>query len=400
MREDWNVVPFGEVCEISGGSQPPKKDFIFEPKDGYIRLIQVRDYKTDKYITYIPKEKAKKFCTKTDIMIGRYGPPIFGIFSGIEGAYNVALMKAIPDEEKLDKDYFRWFLKTDDLVRFVEKTSKRAAGQDGVRKERLFSYPVPLPPLSEQKQIVALLDQAFTAIDQAKANIEKNIQNAQELIESYLQKTFIGNVSGSKHESLNDICELIVDCEHKTAPTQDTGYPSIRTPNIGFGELILDGVNRVSNEVYKEWTRRAIPKAGDLILAREAPAGNIGVIPENIEVCLGQRTVLIRPKKDKFIPKYLAYLILSKDVQKRLLSHSQGVTVGHINMRDIRAFKIFNLPSLEQQKVIVANISSILDKVNNANTNYALKLANVEELKKSILQKAFAGELTQKEKMA
>jgi type I restriction enzyme S subunit len=93
MRDDWKVVPFGEVCEISGGSQPPKSNFIYEPKDGYIRLVQVRDYRTDKYMTYVPIEKAKKFCTKSDIMIGRYGPPIFGIFRGIEGAYNVALMK-------------------------------------------------------------------------------------------------------------------------------------------------------------------------------------------------------------------------------------------------------------------------------------------------------------------
>ncbi|MDB4755590.1 hypothetical protein OAG19_02945, partial [Akkermansiaceae bacterium] len=93
MRKGWQTKKFGEVCEIIGGSQPPKSNFISEPKDGYIRLIQVRDYKTDKYITYIPKDKARRFCTKTDLMIGRYGPPIFGIFRGLEGAYNVALMK-------------------------------------------------------------------------------------------------------------------------------------------------------------------------------------------------------------------------------------------------------------------------------------------------------------------
>tara|TARA_R110002050_G_scaffold247679_5_gene385459 strand:- start:8336 stop:8923 length:588 start_codon:yes stop_codon:yes gene_type:complete len=193
---------------------------------------------------------------------------------------------------------------------------------------------------------------------------------------------------------LNDICELIVDCEHKTAPKQETGYPSIRTPNIGKGVLILEGVNRVSEETYITWTRRAIPQEDDLILAREAPAGNIGVIPKNVKVCLGQRTVLIRPKKDKFLSKYLAFLILSQKVQKQLLSHSTGATVQHINMKDIRAFKIYNLPSLVEQQKVINGIDKILKETKKLEAIYSQKIDNLEELKKSILQKAFSGELT------
>ena len=68
---------------------------------------------------------------------------------------------------------------------------------------------------------------------------------------------------------LADISEMIVDCEHKTAPTQAEGYPSIRTPNIGRGFFILDGVNRVSEDTYRLWTKRAVPRPGDIIMARE-----------------------------------------------------------------------------------------------------------------------------------
>ena len=106
-------------------------------------------------------------------------------------------------------------------------------------------------------------------------------------------------------KSLNDVCELVIDCEHKTAPIQETGYPSIRTPNIGKGRLILENVNRVSDEIYKKWTKRAVPQAEDLVLAREAPVGNIAIIPKNLKVCLGQRTVLIRADKRKVNPHYL-----------------------------------------------------------------------------------------------
>lgn len=147
---NYGNLEFGKICELVGGSQPSKEQFIYEPLEGYIRLIQVRDYRTEKFITYIPKSSAKRFCNKDDIMIGRYGPPIFGIFKGLEGAYNVALIKAIVNESLCDKDYFYWFLKNTKLREFVEQSSKRAVGQDGIRKELLEKYPVPLPPLPEQ----------------------------------------------------------------------------------------------------------------------------------------------------------------------------------------------------------------------------------------------------------
>lgn len=91
----------------------------------------------------------------------------------------------------------------------------------------------------------------------------------------------------SQNKILANVCQVIIDCEHKTAPIQATGYPSIRTPNIGRGRLILDNVNRVSEDTYNAWTKRAIPQADDLILAREAPIGNVAIILKNIKVCLG-----------------------------------------------------------------------------------------------------------------
>lgn len=113
-----------DVCDFVGGSQPPKKVFVSDPMDGYIRLIQTRDYKTDNYKTYIPKEQARRFCSKTDIMIGRYGPPIFQILRGLEGAYNVALMKAVP-KDKIHNDYLYYILKQEALFEYVDSLSKR-----------------------------------------------------------------------------------------------------------------------------------------------------------------------------------------------------------------------------------------------------------------------------------
>lgn len=162
---------------------------------------------------------------------------------------------------------------------------------------------------------------------------------------------------------LNDLCELIIDCEHKTAPIQEEGYPSIRTPNIGRGYFLLNGVNRVSPEIYAEWTKRAVPQAGDLILAREAPVGNVAVIPEGHQYCLGQRTVLIRPIAEKVYSDYLCYLLLTPELQGQLLGKAAGATVHHLNMKDIRALSIPNLPSLQVQKQAASVIKAYDDLI-------------------------------------
>ena len=147
----------GEVIDFQGGSQPDKKFFEYEASPDNIRLIQIRDYKSDKYITYIPKTMAKRFCTADDIMIGRYGPPIFQILKGIEGSFNVALMKATP--KMGNREFIRQFLKQDCLLEYLEGLSKRTAGQDGIQMDKLKAYPFPYPPMEMQEQFAAFVEQ-------------------------------------------------------------------------------------------------------------------------------------------------------------------------------------------------------------------------------------------------
>ena len=164
---------------------------------------------------------------------------------------------------------------------------------------------------------------------------------------------------------MEDACEFIIDAEHKTAPFQKEGYPNIRTPNIGKGRLILDGVFRVSEETYRRWTKRAIPQPNDLILAREAPVGNVAIIPEDELVCLGQRTVLLRPDTQKANPHFLCYFLLSDKMQNLMLGKSGGSTVAHLNMKDIRALELGELPPLPTQRKIAAILSAYDDLIEN-----------------------------------
>ena len=174
------VYKMNDVVEFQGGSQPDKKYFEYEPTEDNIRLIQIRDYKTDKYITYIPKSMAKRFCTVDDIMIGRYGPPIFQILQGIEGSFNVALMKATPKIG--NREFIRQFLKQDCLLEYLEGLSKRTAGQDGIQMDKLKEYPFPMPPIELQKDF----EQFIKQIDKSKVVLQKVIDAVCTLLNKFI----------------------------------------------------------------------------------------------------------------------------------------------------------------------------------------------------------------------
>lgn len=277
---------------------------------------------------------------------------------------------------------------------------KEIAGKEGavfpsISKSEIEALSISVTTLSEQQRIVEILDEAFDGIATAKANAEKNLANARDLFDAWLNSVFSQRGDGwiKQKKQLIELCELIVDCEHKTAPTQNEGIPSIRTPNIGKGRLILDGVYRVSEKTYHEWTRRAEPRAGDLIMAREAPAGNVAVIPENIKLCLGQRTLLLRPKTDIFDPEFLAFYLLQPEIQSKLLAHSRGATVQHVNMKDIRALEISTIPLLSIQRDIVSKIKIIETENEKLSQLYRQKIEALDALKQSLLHQAFSGAL-------
>lgn len=180
---------------------------------------------------------------------------------------------------------------------------------------------------------------------------------------------------------LNDVCELIVDCPHSTEPDEGEGYPIIRTPNIGVGYLDLEGVQRVSRAAYDRRNIRAIPRPNDLILAREAPAGNVGIIREGAEVCLGQRTVLIRPNAEKVSPLFLNYYLNAPKQRHALLSNSNGATVSHVNMPIIRNL-VIELPDRETQDRIAGALSAYDELIENNRRQIKLLEEAVQRLYK------------------
>ena len=190
----WAETTLGKVCEFVGGSQPPKSVFSKSKNADNIRLIQIRDYKSDGHVVYIPRAQARRFCNVYDVMIGRYGPPLFQILRGLEGAYNVALMKAVPDESKLSRDFLFYFLKHSTILQYVIYHSERAAGQIGLTKETLEPYPIALPSLPVQQTVVETITELETETQRLASLYEQKLVALDDLKKSLLHQAFTGNL--------------------------------------------------------------------------------------------------------------------------------------------------------------------------------------------------------------
>jgi len=190
VTEDYKAVPLLKHVDFIGGSQPSKSLFSYKLQEGYVRLIQIRDYKSDNHLVYIKENSTKKFCEEDDVMIGRYGPPVFQILRGIKGAYNVALMKAIPDEKVILKDYLYYFLMNGKIQNYIISISQRSAGQSGINKKALEAYEIAIPSLKEQQKIVNTIKAAIPKIERTQEITNQNLDNLKSLKSSLLDQAF------------------------------------------------------------------------------------------------------------------------------------------------------------------------------------------------------------------
>lgn len=182
-------VNFESIIKFTGGSQPAKSTFSDTYKEGYIRLVQIRDFRTDKYMTYIPESMARRKFKENDVMIGRYGPPVFQILRGLQGAYNVALMKAEP-KIGLDNEFLFHLLSLNSIQKLVISNSQRSAGQTGVNLDFLNKLIIGLPPLNLQKEWAEIA----LSIDLNKKKISEQLNYYDDLFKSLQQKAFTGRL--------------------------------------------------------------------------------------------------------------------------------------------------------------------------------------------------------------
>ena len=176
----------------------------------------------------------------------------------------------------------------------------------------------------------------------------------------------------AKTVDLNSLCSDVIDCPHSTPVWQNEGVYVVRNFNIKHGELDFSEASYVDEETYKTRTQRAVPEEGDLIISREAPMGDVCIIPHGIKCCLGQRVVLLKVNKDFCNPSFLVFAILSDYVQKQIsVVDKTGSIVSNLNIPDLKSL---NIPSFSkpEQDSIASVLSSITKKIRLNNQTITL----------------------------
>ena len=393
MKQGWEIKKLGEVCDFQGGSQPPKSQFIYEPKKGYVRFLQIRDFASDKNITYIPESKKNRYCNEEDILLGRYGASVGKVLVNKAGAYNVAVMKTIPNETILYKRYLYYYLNTEDFQIRLLNTASRSA-QDGFSKDDIFDFPILIPPLPEQQRIFSILNEAFAAIAKAKANAEQNLKNAKELFESYLQGVFENG--NWEEQELGDLCMLITKGSSPKWQgikyVDEPGILFVTSENVGEGKMLLNERKYVE-EKFNLKDKKSILKKGDVLTnIVGASIGRTAIYDIDDFANINQAVCILRCNPKYILNNYLMNLLNSPFLKKIL--HDNEVNTARANL-SLGFFNKLSIPcpTMAEQQAIVRQLDALRAETQKLEAVYQKKMDDLEELKKSILQKAFAGEL-------
>ncbi len=249
------------------------------------------------------------------------------------------------------------------LLRSKPYVGLMAAASDGVRigqwdlvTDRFRALPVLIPPTEEQAAIVTYLGHAHARIDRVIAAKRDLIALLGEQKRAVAHEVLRESDGGSR--ALKHVLRQLIDCEHKTAPRAEGDYWILRTSAIRAGDINWNGAYTTDAASYGEWTSRGKPEAGDVIFTREAPVGEAAVIPEGRHTALGQRTVLMKLRRDLMDPSFLVHQIYSGVPRDRITLATQGSTVGHFNMDDIGWMRVV-VPPLAAQREMVARVSAV-----------------------------------------
>ena len=298
-----------------------------------------------------------------------------------KGVINQALLKLTP-QKGLNTYYLKYWMDSPEFMHNISLHSKGAAIKNVASVSVLKTIPIPLPPLSEQEAIVAILDEAFAAIDKAKQNLQRNLQNTKELFESYLQGVFEEKGEGWEEKTLSEVCKLINGRAYSKAELLSNGkYTVLRVGNFFtnnnwyYSDLELDDNKYCDN--------------GDLLYAWSASFGpkiwNGGKVIYHYHIWKVIPNILQ-------VTKDFLFLLLSWDKEKIKAKHGTGTTMIHISKGSMES-RVVPIPPIERQNQMVEQLNDLKLRTQKLEAIYQKKLDDLEELKKSILHKAFSGEL-------
>jgi type I restriction enzyme, S subunit len=376
---EWKLVPFDDAIQkITYTNKIPRKDFLCE---GAYPVIS----QESAFINGYWNNSSDVFKVDSPVIIfGDHTKVIKHIdFDFVLGADGVKIIKPISG---LDSKFLAYFLESAPLANLGYARHFRI----------LKELTVPFPPIPEQKRIVAILDQAFADIEQARAKTEQNLKNARELFESYLQQVFCQSGEGWIEAKLSDVCEgKITDGTHQTPKYFDEGYIFLSSRNVTSGEIDWNNIKYIDEAQHVAMQKRLSPRLNDILLAKNGTTGVAAIVDKDAVFDIYVSLALLRPS-NKIVPRYLLHFVNSSVAKSQFNKRLKGAGVPNLHLEEIREVVISYPVSLKKQQQILKQIDLLLEQRNVLVGIYTRKLAAIDELKKSILQKAFTGQLTDK----
>lgn len=318
LPKDWERKKLGDICEmVRGPFGGSLKKSIFKESGFAVYEQQHAINNQFSEIRYFIDEakfnEMKRFELSSDDLImscsGTMGKIAIAPKNIQKGIINQALLK-LRVKENLDSSYLKFLLESDFFQNELQKNSKGAAIKNVVSVKELKDISVFLPPIEEQKQIIKSLNELCLKIDKAIVLVKENIQKTKQLNRSFFDEVFSFNKT-NKIYKLTDVCDVITDGTHHTPKYEETGVIFLSSKNVTKGIIDWNNIKYVSEDLHRELQKRVSPKLNDILLAKNGTTGVAAIVDKEVDFDIYVSLALLRPSKNKILPKYLLHFVNS-----------------------------------------------------------------------------------------
>ena len=399
MKAGWRTEPLSTVCQI----KPPKAEARRQiSAEGLVSFVPMEALGIDQKFLVSTQTRplsdvagSYTYFADGDVLLAKITPCFengkLGIAANLVNGIGFGSSEyiAFRPNASLDKEWLYYFLGRESFRLEGAARMTGAVGHKRVAKEFIEGYPIPVPPLSEQQRIVTLLDEAFDGIATAKAHAETNLQNARAIFESHLQSVFTQRGEGWTQQTLGDTYD-VRDGTHDSPKYHDKGFPLITSKNLKRDGLSFDDVRLINASDYRKINERSAVHKGDVLLAMIGTIGNPVVVEVEPDFAIKNVALLKVPVEQN--SHFLRYYLSSQFVVNKMQSEAKGTTQKFVGLGYLRSFPII-VPSGAKQAAIVCALDDLSTETNRLEEIYQQKLTALNELKKSLLHRAFNGDL-------
>ena len=377
MRDGWEIKKLNELFDVKSSKRVHKADWKTEGVPFYRarEVVKLAQNGTVDNALFISEELFQEFTKEKgapkegDIIISAVGTlgECYLVKEFDKFYFKDASVLWFENISNVDTRYIEYSFKSDLVMKQVlNKSMGATVGTLTISRAKIIQ--IPIPQISEQKQIVEILDKAFNAIDQAKANIEKNIVNAKELFQSKLDYIFSQKGDGWEEKTLIEVNKFI-DYRGKTPQKTDSGIKLITAKNVRMGYLRNNPEEFIAIEAYDDWMTRGIPKKGDVLFTTEAPLANVTLLNTSEKIALAQRIITLCPNREILSGEYLTFCLQSKVIQDKILEKGTGATVTGIKSRLLKEI-IIPIPPTKTQADIVNFMNKVIFQLLGSNQTH------------------------------